>query len=243
MRRAVWKIPFRLDEIPFFDTTFLCEPAQPSHFTSYEEEVEPWDAPLRRRNNVSAQISNDLYMPRRRESHYSDIGSDDGMLVLEPFNRDPDAKIKKMNTRRYDSPRVSIDSLIDENFEDQQDYRSQSPRMLSASVGNLRSNFMLGNGEATKVFKKRSAPPPPSDHDFRNQLEHRQMKKAPAPQPPRPIQSYIAPKADPIREMEKIGRKDVSCAFLSFYIFYGHFLSIVDSRHRRSTFQLPGNVA
>jgi myosin III len=81
LRRAVWKIPFRLDEIPFFDTSFLCEPAQPTHFTSYEEEIEPWDAPLRRRNNVSSQITNQMYSHgNRRESHYSEIGSDDGMV-------------------------------------------------------------------------------------------------------------------------------------------------------------------
>ena len=201
MRRAVWKIPFRLDEIPFFDTNFLCEPAQPTHFTSYEEEIEPWDLPLRRRNNVSSHISSHLYQPNRRESHYSDIGSDDGMLVNEPFNRDPDIPVKKIKGRRYDnSPRHSISSPID-------DPRPvcYSPTPYSKpSVGNLRDKFTGGNSFEKKSFKKR-APNPPAENDVYH--DHIPVKKGPAPQ--RPISPYRAPKTDPIREMESIGKIQV----------------------------------
>ena len=102
IRRAVWKIPFRLDEIPYFDTKFLCDTTQITNFTAYEEESEAWDAPLRRRKNVSTHITcpqNNLYYAgnNRRESVYSDINEDDGMIVDEPFNRDPTIPLKVCN--------------------------------------------------------------------------------------------------------------------------------------------------
>lgn len=189
-------MPFRLDEIPFFDTNFLCEPAQATHFTSYEEEIEPWDLPLRRRNNVSSHISSHLHHSNRRESNYSEIGSDDGMLVNEPFNRDPDVPVKKIKGRRYDcSPRQSIASPID-------DVRPvcYSPTPYSKpSVGNLREKFVIGNSNEKPSFKK-PAPKPPNTNEYA-------VKKGPAPQ--RPVSPFRAPKTDPIREMESIGKKQV----------------------------------
>lgn len=202
LRRAVWKIPFRLDEIPFFDTTFLCEPAQPTHFTSYEEETEPWDAPLRRRNNVSSHISSHMYQNNRRESHYSEIGSDDGMLVNEPFSRDPNVPLKKIKARRYDaSPRPSVASAFEESNNEPRPF-CYSPTPYSVpSVGNLRAKFSDGNAPGDKMMKKR-APKPPGE--FEDLLEQRQgAKKGPAPQ--RPISPYRAPI---IKEMEKIGKKE-----------------------------------
>lgn len=205
LRRAVWKMPFRLDEIPFFDTTFLCEPAQSSNFTSYEDEVEPWDAPLRRRNNVSSHISSHLYHSNRRDSHYSDIGSDDGMLVNEPFSRDPSVPMKKINARKYEmSPRPSLVPAIEEP----RPFCNSPTPYSKPSVGNLRGRFVESDFESDKVFKKRSAPKPPSD--FEDQLDFRPqsaMKKGPAPQ--RPISPYRMPKTDPIREMESFGKKEV----------------------------------
>jgi len=95
IRRAVWKIPFRLDEIPYFDTKFLCDTSQITNFTAYDEDIEAWDAPLRRRTNVSSHISNNLYYTtNRRESVYADIDEDDGMIVDEPYNRDPTIPLK-----------------------------------------------------------------------------------------------------------------------------------------------------
>lgn len=96
MRRAVWKIPFRLDEIPFFDTKFLCDVSQISHFTQLEEDCEPWDAPLRRRTTVSSHINANLYKISgpRRESIYADINEDDGIIVNEFYQRDPNIPIK-----------------------------------------------------------------------------------------------------------------------------------------------------
>jgi myosin III len=196
-------MPFRLDEIPFFDTTYLCEPAQITNFTTYEEEVEPWDAPLRRRNNVSSHISSHLYHVNRRESHYSDIGSEDGILVNEPYNRDPDVPLKKINARRYDQtprPSISVSPV------DQRPFCYSPTPYSKPSVGNLREKFG-SDSDRNRSLKKRSAPKPPSDY-YNDQLEQRSTK-GPAPAPPRSVSPYRAPKTDPIREMENIGKKDV----------------------------------
>lgn len=210
LRRAVWKIPFRLDEIPFFDTSMMCEPAQATHFTSYEEEIEPWDAPLRRRNNVSTHISSHLYHTNRRESNYSEIGSDDGMLVNEPFSRDPNVPMKKMNARKYEnSPRPSI--ACSPPMEDPRSYCSSPTPYSKPNIENLRDKFSSGfSNSDNKSIKKRSAPKPPGERESYDQFERRSssaMKKAPAPQ--RPVSPYKAAKSNPIREMETIGRQDV----------------------------------
>ena len=73
----------------------MCDTSQITNFTAYEEEFEAWDAPLRRRTTVSTHISNNLYhSSNRRESVYADIGEDDGMIVNEPFSRDPTIPLK-----------------------------------------------------------------------------------------------------------------------------------------------------
>lgn len=187
-----------MDQIPFFDSSFLCEPATPTAFTTFEEEVEPWDAPLRRRNNVSSHIRKNLYHDNRRESHYSEIGSDDGVLVNEPFSRDPTVKLKKIKARKYESsPRGSVASLIDGPVSP-----SVSPTSYSKpSMSNLRDMFGIRSGDA-EPGKKRAAPKPPGEtFSYLDRMEQ-QKKKGPAPPPP-------APRADPIREMESIGRKNV----------------------------------
>lgn len=123
------------------------------------------------------------------------------MLVNEPFNRDPDVPVKKIKGRRYDnSPRPSLVSPIDD-----QRPMCYSPTPYSKpSVGNLRDKFVGGSSFENKSFKKR-APNPPNINDGYH--ENVNAKKGPAPQ--RPVSSYLAPKTDPIREMESIGKKQV----------------------------------
>lgn len=195
----------------------MCEPAQATHFTSYEEEIEPWDAPLRRRNNVSTHISSHLYHINRRESNYSEIGSDDGMLVNEPFNRDPDVPLKKMKARKYEnSPRPSL--VCSPPMEDTRSYCSSPTPYSKPNIGNLKEKFTsgYGNNDNKSSFKKRSAPKPPTDSDgYNDQFERRSssaMKKAPAPQ--RPASPYQGIKSNPIREMESMGRQNVKSSSL-----------------------------
>lgn len=144
-----------------------------------------------------------MYEPNRRESHYSDIGEDDGMLVNEPFTRDPEASIKKIKARKYEvSPRASISSAL----EDPRLYCQSPTPYAKPNMGNLRDKFAFTSASPEKAFRKREAPKPPGE-SYNDQFEQRQTKKGPAPQ--RPVSPYQAPKTDPIREMEKIGKKQV----------------------------------
>lgn len=125
-------------------------------------------------------------------------------LVNEPFSRDPSAPTTKIKARKYDrSPRPSITL----NFND--DRRCSSPTPYSQpSIGNLRDKFSSGMSYDDKISKKRSAPKPPSHDLYNDQLEQRAMRSK-GPAPPCPVPAYRAPRADPIKELEKIGKKEV----------------------------------
>lgn len=58
LRPTVSKLPFRLDEIPFFDTSYMCDPLTGSVPTilDVDSDNEEWDAPLRRTVNISSHI-------------------------------------------------------------------------------------------------------------------------------------------------------------------------------------------
>lgn len=101
MKLCVWKLPFRLDEIPFFDTTYMCDPS--SLDITYtrggnDSDQEAWDAPLRRRKNVSSEITG--HQSNRRSSmdylgSESYISPDAEVIVYSPFCRDPSLPITK----------------------------------------------------------------------------------------------------------------------------------------------------
>lgn len=186
-------MPFRLDEIPFFNTSMMCEPADLTCFTSFEEEHEPWDAPLRRRNNVSSHISSKLYQNSRRES-YDIVGSDEGVLIMEPFSRDPTMPLKRIQPRKYSSPRPSVSH---HHLEDSHSAITSPTPYSTPNISSLASKFADLNGKAdSKVFKKR-APAPPQDFSYRAKTP---PKKGPAPQP--------IMKADPLlKEMQSFGNK------------------------------------
>lgn len=56
-RQPVRKLPFRLSEIPFYDTTYMCDPVTGQSLDLDDDsDQEDWDAPLRRTINVSSHI-------------------------------------------------------------------------------------------------------------------------------------------------------------------------------------------
>lgn len=53
----VRKLPFRLNEIPFYDTNYMCDPLSGAPLDTDEDpDNEDWDAPLRRTTNISTHI-------------------------------------------------------------------------------------------------------------------------------------------------------------------------------------------
>lgn len=56
------KLPFRLDEIPYYDTSYMCDPANSLARQSGvnqllpAEDEEPWDAPLQRNPSLTTHL-------------------------------------------------------------------------------------------------------------------------------------------------------------------------------------------
>lgn len=86
VRPSVWKLRFRLDEIPFFDTTYMCDPSSKNYeYTGNDSDTEDWDAPLRRRQNLSSDITHSTQ--RGETVNYG--------LANVPFHRDPSLPIRR----------------------------------------------------------------------------------------------------------------------------------------------------
>lgn len=54
--QPVRKLPFRLCEIPFYDTNYMCDPLTGTSIDDPDSDQEDWDAPLRRTPNISLHI-------------------------------------------------------------------------------------------------------------------------------------------------------------------------------------------
>ena len=91
VRHAVWKIPFTLDDIPYFDTTYMCDPTKARRqYTGNESDAdsECWDAPMKRRHNLSSEIMSHMRSYDRRGSHFEGLAADDDFMVNHPFHRE-----------------------------------------------------------------------------------------------------------------------------------------------------------
>lgn len=63
-QQPVRKLPFRLNEIPFYDTNFMCDPLTGATLDLGDDsDNEEWDAPLRRTVNISTHILNSSSAP------------------------------------------------------------------------------------------------------------------------------------------------------------------------------------
>lgn len=95
MPQTVHKLPFRLDDIPFFDTTYLCDPVIDSYYNTAAGDVdsdqEAWDAPLRRSTGkMSAKITVATQMPYDRYSQTEIAGvHSEFNNINETYSRDP----------------------------------------------------------------------------------------------------------------------------------------------------------
>lgn len=56
LRPPVNKLPFNLCDVPYFDTTFMCDPMSHTKMDDCDSDAETWDAPLKRATNVSSQM-------------------------------------------------------------------------------------------------------------------------------------------------------------------------------------------
>ncbi|XP_022116473.2 neither inactivation nor afterpotential protein C isoform X1 [Pieris rapae] len=83
-RPTVWKLPFRLDEIQYFDTSHMCDPKVKSNDTfasQYDSDHEQWDEPFKHRFSSSGSTT-------RTKSTQT--------LLSVPFCRDPTQPMPKL---------------------------------------------------------------------------------------------------------------------------------------------------
>lgn len=161
---SVWKLPFRLDEIPYFDTSYLCDPdAAPKINTGggYDSDDECWDAPLVRRTTVSAKITASANVAR----HGVGGGRETPNLYIKPFSRDP-GLMPMNNIRRCSSPVLNPNHL-------------PQLRPVSERIGDMNSH------DTYSVYKKRSPAPPPPPPAYRTPEKSNSLKKRQAPRPPK----------------------------------------------------------
>lgn len=156
-KMSVWKMPFRLDEIPYFDTSFLCDPDSIPKTGGYDSDDESWDAPLHRRKNVSSRIT--AATSGARHGLGAGGGRETPNLYIKPFSRDP-----MQMDRRCSSPAPPA-------FLDQ----TTTLRPVSQRVGEFNS------GDQYSVYKKRSPAPPPPPPSYPTNSQ----KKRQAPRPPK----------------------------------------------------------
>lgn len=74
LRPSVNKLPFRLNEIPFFDTSYMCDPLTGNVVKVLNEDSDQdnWDAPLQRTANVSSQIINSTHSSQDFDKNYGE---------------------------------------------------------------------------------------------------------------------------------------------------------------------------
>nr|CAD7570533.1 unnamed protein product [Timema californicum] len=96
-RQSVWKLPFRLDDLPFFDTTFMCDPLAATGLkgcTSGDNDQESWDAPLRRGQAGGWRPSQICMKDQESQTNSTPdnsdkcVGADEDFIQI-PYNRDP----------------------------------------------------------------------------------------------------------------------------------------------------------
>lgn len=61
LRNPVRKLPFRLDEIPYFDTSYMCEALTDDYLADPDSDAEGWGGFLKTKNNLSSKIVRSTY--------------------------------------------------------------------------------------------------------------------------------------------------------------------------------------
>ncbi|KAI5639668.1 myosin head (motor domain) domain-containing protein [Phthorimaea operculella] len=83
---TVWKLPFRIDQLSYYDTSYMCDPSAKSNDTfasQYDSDHEQWDEPLKRRT-----------MGAQAEPTRTTAGTQ--TLITVPFCRDPTQPVPKL---------------------------------------------------------------------------------------------------------------------------------------------------
>ncbi|XP_030041129.2 neither inactivation nor afterpotential protein C [Manduca sexta] len=192
---TVWKLPFRIDQLQYYDTMHMCDPAAKSNDTfasQYDSDHEQWDEPLKRRFSSAPDITT----------------SSTQTLISVPFSRDPavpvptlppDEKIEKKQ-EKIEEKKEKVEEKkekVDENQEtpvienDIKEISSKRPAVYKKKHGHAPSNYYQ--------------PPEPwnGPRDENDILENAAPKQR---KPPSRIYGTDTRDMNPIRELQAMAR-------------------------------------
>ncbi|CAH0603393.1 unnamed protein product [Chrysodeixis includens] len=94
---TVWKLPFRIDQLQYYDTSYMCDPSAKSNDTfasQYDSDHEQWDEPLKRRFNPA-------------QTDTSKASASTQTLITVPFCRDPTQPVPVLPPDEPEKPPAS----------------------------------------------------------------------------------------------------------------------------------------
>ncbi|ALC38813.1 ninaC [Drosophila busckii] len=188
------KMPFRLDQIPFYDTQYMVDPANsisrqtfPNHLLLQQtEDDEPWDSPLQRNPSMtSCLLTYNAYKKEQAcQTNWDRMGESDN-IYNQGFFRDPQQLRRNQMQRNMNAYNNAYN-----------DYNSNVNRNWSNQRTGSRRNSLKGY----------AAPPPPpplpSSNYYRNNPNQQQQQQRNYQQ----RSSY--PPSDPIRELQNMSRRN-----------------------------------
>ncbi|KAH8412845.1 hypothetical protein KR009_006225, partial [Drosophila setifemur] len=189
------KMPFRLDQIPFYDTQYMVDPANsiarqtfPNQLlTQHMEDDEAWDSPLQRNPSMtSCALTYNAYKKEQAcQTNWDRMGESDN-IYNQGFFRDPQQLRRnqmQMNMNAYNNPYSNYNG----------NYNSSSNQNWGVHRSGSRRNSLKGY----------AAPPPPppmpSSHNYRNPSQQQQRNYQ---------QRSSYPPSDPVRELQNMARND-----------------------------------
>ncbi|XP_026756966.2 neither inactivation nor afterpotential protein C [Galleria mellonella] len=103
---TVWKLPFRIDQLQYYDTSYMCDPTAKCTDTfasQYDSDHEQWDEPLKRRFS-SAQ------------PEVTVTSTSTQTLMTVPFCRDPTQPVPKLPADEPAKPSVTNQASKDSHY-------------------------------------------------------------------------------------------------------------------------------
>ncbi|XP_017859556.1 PREDICTED: neither inactivation nor afterpotential protein C [Drosophila arizonae] len=188
------KMPFRLDQIPFYDTQYMVDPANsitrqtfPNHLLLQQtEDDEPWDSPLQRNPSMtSCLLTYNAYKKEQAcQTNWDRMGESDNIYNQNYF-RDPQQLRRNQMQRNMNA----YNNAYNNNY--------NSSNYQNANWGVYRS------GSRRNSLKGYAAPPPPppmpSSNQYRNNPSQQQRNYQ---------QRSSYPPSDPVRELQNMARRN-----------------------------------
>ncbi|XP_037708144.1 neither inactivation nor afterpotential protein C [Drosophila subpulchrella] len=188
------KMPFRLDQIPFYDTQYMVDPANsisrqtfPNQLlTQHMEDDEPWDSPLQRNPSMtSCALTYNAYKKEQAcQTNWDRMGESDN-IYNQGYFRDPQQLRRnqmQMNMNAYNNAYNSYSS----------NYNNSNPNWGIHRSGSRRNSL--------KGYAAPPPPPPmPSSNNYRNNPNQQQRNYQ---------QRSSYPPSDPVRELQNMARNE-----------------------------------